>query len=94
LIRRDLIKQIAELAHLELTEEEIGSYTNDLRQILDYFRIIEELATEPTKAHPPAEESAPPLREDVACSFPGLAALLANAPRNRDGFFAVKKVIE
>lgn len=39
---KDTIRKVAKAAHLALSEEELESYSKDLGEILDYFRIIDE----------------------------------------------------
>ncbi|HEY0566073.1 MAG TPA: Asp-tRNA(Asn)/Glu-tRNA(Gln) amidotransferase subunit GatC [Terriglobales bacterium] len=101
-IRQD-VDYVAELAHLELTEEESARMERDLNSILDYIDTLAELDT--TGIEPMAQVAAPlqasqaaddesELRADqLRPSLPHDAAL-ANAPNTDGTFFKVPKVIE
>jgi aspartyl-tRNA(Asn)/glutamyl-tRNA(Gln) amidotransferase subunit C len=87
------IRQIAGLASLELSDEEIRILSRQLNEILRYVEKLNELdiqAVEPT-SHVGTTGQA--LREDrVAPSLP-VSEALANAPEAREGLFTVPKVI-
>ncbi len=91
------VRYIAELAHLNLSDEEIRAYQGDLEEILTYVDKLDELDTasvEPMShvLYPGAEEAA--LREDRL--EPGLSReqALSNAPLSGAGHFKVPLVIE
>jgi len=91
------VRYIAELAHLNLSDEEIVAYQGDLEEILTYVDKLNELDTaqvEPMShvLFPGAEEEA--LREDIL--QPGLdrEQALSNAPLSGAGHFKVPLVIE
>lgn len=88
------VEYIAELARLELTQEEKERYRQQLSAILDYARSLQELDTtgiSPTSSVLAAEL---PLREDE--SRPGLSLedLLRNAPQVENSQFRVPPVLE
>ncbi len=94
MLTREEVLHIAHLARLELTEEEIEQYRQQLSAILDYFQKLQEVDTE---GIPPTASVLPPrsvLRPDEP--RPGLPreALLANAPDVEDGQFRVPPVLE
>ena len=88
-ITRDEVLHVARLARLELTDEEIDRFTDQLSAILEAVAKVSELdlsGVEPT-AHPldlvnvwAEDEPRPSLSVDEA---------LANAPDRHDGFFKV-----
>jgi len=88
-ITRDEVLHVARLARLELTDEEVGRFTEQLSAILEAVAKVSELdlsGVEPT-AHPldlanvwAEDEPRPSLTVDEA---------LANAPDRQDGFFRV-----
>ena len=74
------VEHIAELARLELTDEEVARYQEQLSAVLEYFASLQKVDTE---GIPPTASVLPPrtvLREDNP--RPGLSReeLLANAP--------------
>ncbi len=94
MLSREEVLHIAHLARLELTEEEIEAYRQQLSSILDYFERLKEVDTE---GIPPTASVLPPrtrLREDEP--RPGLSReeLLANAPDVEDGQFRVPPVLD
>ncbi len=91
LSRADVI-HIAELARLELTDEEVARYQEQLSAVLEYFAKLQGVNTE---GIPPTASVLPPrtvLREDEP--RPGLSReeLLANAPDVADNQFRVPPV--
>jgi aspartyl-tRNA(Asn)/glutamyl-tRNA(Gln) amidotransferase subunit C len=88
-ITRDEVLHVARLARLELTEEEVGRFTEQLSAILEAVAKVSELdlsAVEPT-AHPldlvniwADDEPRPSIPVEDA---------LANAPDREAGFFKV-----
>lgn len=94
------VAYVADLAHLDLTEEEHARFLRDLNSILDYADRLNELDT--SHVQPMAQMTAPggdatTLREDIheglRKSLPNDVAL-ANAPDSDGTFFRVPKVIE
>lgn len=43
---RGIVERVAHIAHLDLTEEELGRYERDLTEILDYFQMLDEIPGE------------------------------------------------
>jgi aspartyl-tRNA(Asn)/glutamyl-tRNA(Gln) amidotransferase subunit C len=93
------VERVAELAHLELAEDETARMVRDLNAILDYVAELNELDT--SGVSPLAQLSelqgaagASSLREDgLAPSLPR-AVVMAEAPETDGVFFKVPKVIE
>lgn len=93
MIERKTVEHIANLARLEVTEEEIDSFTRELGSILAYVEQLNEVDTEqvePTAFMVPEHD---PLREDVGTASLPAAETLKNGPAIKKGFFAVPKVI-
>jgi aspartyl-tRNA(Asn)/glutamyl-tRNA(Gln) amidotransferase subunit C len=91
------VRQVADLANLALTDEEIGRMRSELDDILSHIDKLNELDT--SGVEPMAQvlfdagETAT-LREDVERPCLGTEAALANAPLSGAGYFKVPKVIE
>jgi len=93
-LSKELVKHVAVLAKLRLTEEEIETFRRQLSAILDYAGILERLDT---SSIPPTSSVLPltnVLRAD--CVEPSMpqADALANTPRAQDGYFRVKPVLD
>jgi len=88
------VEHIANLARLELTDEEKAHYREQLSAILDYFSQLRELNTAdipPTSSVLPQRSA---LREDQPRPGLSLEELLRNAPDAEAGQFRVPPVLE
>lgn len=87
------VKHIAALARLRLTETEISDYGHKMGEVLDYIHTLDKAQTEgiePTCFMLPQHD---PMRDDVAVPSLPATELLKNAPLEKNGFFAIPKVI-
>ena len=88
------VEHIAELARLELTEEEKKRYTEQLSNILDYAARLQKVDT---SGVPPTSSVLPErsvLRPDEPRPGLTLEALLRNAPNADKGQFRVPPVLD
>jgi len=93
MIDRDQVLHVASLARLELSEDEIGSFTTQLGSILEYVNQLDAAdiaGVEPTCFMPPSHD---PLRDDAETPSLPCAKILENGPFVKKGHFAVPKVI-
>ena len=92
LTRADVI-HIAHLARLELTEEEIERYREQLT-VLDYADRLNELDLEgvPPTAHAVARQNV--FRDDVITPSLPLSDVLHNAPDRHDDQFRIQSVLD
>jgi aspartyl-tRNA(Asn)/glutamyl-tRNA(Gln) amidotransferase subunit C len=93
------VERVAELAHLELTPEEIPGMVKDLNAILDYVAELNELDTAGVAPLSQVSElvgagGGGDLRPDAIRSSLNRAAVMAEAPESDGSFFKVPKVIE
>jgi aspartyl-tRNA(Asn)/glutamyl-tRNA(Gln) amidotransferase subunit C len=106
-ITREDVLRVAELAHLELTLEEVELYRGQLDEILNYIGKLEELDV--SNVEPMAQvlftgvgsaaalgiaNEHPELRDDTLRPCDVADAILAQAPDAAEPFFRVPKVIE
>ena len=91
-VDRDLVLQIAKLAHIELTDEEIELFTSQLGSILQY---VEKLNEESEHAEPFvfSELLSLPLRDDIPVPSLPIEESLKNAPDHRKNLFRVPRII-
>ena len=91
-LSRAEVEHVAKLARLELSEEELALFEEQLSKILDHAQIVTGLDTEgvnPTFSTMPLEnvfrpdEVVPPMSQEEA---------LANAPAPEDGYFRVPRI--
>src|SRR5260370_6307328 len=89
------VTHVADLANLELTDQERQRMVRDLNSILEYIDRLNELDTANV---PPMAQTALQavhvMRKDVFRPSLPHAAALANAPDSDGDFFKVPKVIE
>ena len=91
------VRYVADLAHLELTEEEVKKYLPQIDSILQYVQKLNELDTsriEPMAqvTYPGSENAA--FRADLARHNLSQDEALANAPEPGAGSFKVPRVID
>ena len=93
-ITAEIIREIAVLAKLELTADELKNLTVDLADIVKYVEKLEELELDgvPETAH--ALDLNLVFREDKAEKWLTREKALMNAPAQKNGYFSVPKVIE
>ncbi len=91
------VRYVAELAHLELTEDEVKKFLPQLDSILEYMKKLNELDTngiEPMAQVTYRASENPSLRSDQAQKTFAQDRALANAPERDAGCFKVPRVIE
>jgi aspartyl-tRNA(Asn)/glutamyl-tRNA(Gln) amidotransferase subunit C len=93
-LSRQEVVHIALLARLGLTEEELGRFTEQLSNILENFKVLQQLDTSDI---PPTAQSIAlqnvSRADEVESSFPQ-SEILANAPHQEEGHFRVRAVLE
>ncbi len=93
-LTREQVEYIAELAKLELTDDEIARYTDQLSAVLDYASELQQIPTEtiaPTASVLPISTV---LRDDVVQPSLPRDRAVANAPDAIEGQFRVDAVLD
>jgi len=88
------VRQVAHLARLRLSEEELAIFTDQLDSILTY---MEELDVLNTEGVPPTSHAVPmscPMREDEERPSAPREGILSRSPRHDAEFFIVPKIID
>jgi aspartyl-tRNA(Asn)/glutamyl-tRNA(Gln) amidotransferase subunit C len=93
------VERVAELAHLELSPEEIPGMVTDLNAILEYVAELNQLDTRGVAPLAQVSElegatGQGSLRPDVVLPSLDRATVMAEAPDTDGAFFKVPKVIE
>lgn len=88
------VNYVADLARLQLSEEETESLANDMNQILDYMTTLEELDTSDVKPLEHVIDLEYRLRDDKAKEPLSHEDALKNAPDADTDYFRVPRVIE
>lgn len=92
-LSREDVAYVAMLARLGLTEAEITRMQDQLTSILEHIAAIDRLDTD---AIPPTAQVialSNVMRPDIAADSLPRATVLANAPRQTDGFFEVHAIL-
>ena len=88
------VKHIANLARLELSEDELKRYRGQLSAILDYFQQLESVDTENVPPTANVSDGQTVLRDDQTRPGLTLDELLKNAPESAERLFRVPPVFE
>ncbi|ABM71476.1 Glutamyl-tRNA(Gln) amidotransferase subunit C [Prochlorococcus marinus str. MIT 9515] len=92
-ISSDEVKKVAELARLELNENEIHQHAEQLEKILEYIKQLEKINTENIACTTRAIEVVNVLRKDERRDYENSDELLDLAPSRENKFFKVPKII-
>ena len=92
-ISKEEVKKVAQLARLELNEDEISNHAEQLEKILDYIKQLEKIDTEYVSCTTRAIEVPNVLRKDENKNFKNSEELLDLAPSRENKFFKVPKII-
>ncbi len=87
-----LVKEIAALARLDLSQAETEMFVSQFKDILDYVSILNEVDTENV---PPAYLSSANksvIREDVIEASVPTDEFIANAPQSKDDYVVIPRV--
>ena len=92
-LTREEVRHVASLARLGLRDDEVDRLQDQLSSILDHIAALDRLDT---AAIPPTAQVialSNVMRADIATGSLSREAVLANAPRQADGFFQVHAVL-
>ena len=93
-LSRTEVLQIATLARIALTDEEVELFREQLSEILDQFEALKELDTSGVPPTGHAVDLQAVMREDEAQDSLTVEDVLQNAPRREREYFRVKAVLE
>jgi len=93
-IDQALVRKVAKLSRLELTEAEVEEFTGQLSAILEYMAKLNELDTTDVEPLAHCLPISNVLREDQVKESLGTEATLANAPQRDGDFFKVPKILD
>ena len=92
-ITKEEVKKVANLARLELNENEINNHAGQLEKILDYIRQLEKIDTDDVPCTTRAIEVTNVFRKDEKKSSDCIEELLELGPSREDKYFKVPKII-
>ena len=88
------IRRIADLGHLELSDEEAVRLQGELNNIFQMIERIQAVDTEGVEPMPHPHDGAHRLREDIVREINDRENNMKNAPEQAEGHFLVPQVIE
>jgi aspartyl-tRNA(Asn)/glutamyl-tRNA(Gln) amidotransferase subunit C len=92
-VDKELIKNVASLARLELTEAEVKKFVEDFKEILKSFSVIEKVDTKGLEGAFHSIELKNRLRDDLVEESLSQEEALANTEHKKDGYFKGPKAI-
>lgn len=92
-VSREEIKHIANLARLELNENEIDNYIENLQDILNFAEVVNNAPVQDLDITIGTNEAKNVFRKDEIKVFEDNEALLANATETDRNMFKIPKVI-
>ena len=95
MITKEEIKKIASLAKIDISNDELDNYSNQISKILEYMSVLEEVDT--SKVDDSSNsiiENSQFLREDKIEESLGRDEVMKLAPESDGVYFKVPKVIE
>jgi len=93
-IDADTVRKVALLARIRVEEARLEPLAAELSGILGWIEQLREVDTAGVEPMTSAVAVALPMREDVVTEGGEAKAVLANAPKARNGFFVAPKVVE
>ncbi len=93
-ITQETVQYVAALAKLTVSEEEKQKVAIDLDRILDYIQTMDGLNTEGVEPMSHVLPVKNVFREDIVSNEDNREQLIKNAPKQKDGCFAVPKTVE
>ncbi len=92
-ISSDDVRKVAHLARLDLPEEKIATYTDQLESILEYVGQLQEVDTKGVPETTRAVEVTNVTRADGVQPTPVREEILSQAPQREGDFFRVPKIL-
>ena len=87
-----LVKEIATLARLDLSQEETELFVSQFRDILDYVSMLDNVDTENVPPAYLASANKTGIREDVIEESVPTKDFLANTPQSKDEYVVIPRV--
>ena len=87
------VLHIADLADLNIKEEEIQNYQKNLQEILEFMDILKNIDTNNVQEGIGTVNNSNVFRKDEIKEFEDKESLLANAPEKENNMFKIPKVI-
>ncbi len=87
-----LVREIASLARLDLSQEEMEMFVSQFKDILDYVSILNEVDTENVAPAYLSSANKSVMREDEIQDSVPTEEFLSNAPQSKDDYVVIPRV--
>jgi len=87
------VKKVAVLARIELSDDEVEKFRQDLSTVLDYVDELKQVDTEGLEIVSQVTGLQNIQRADVAVQTEVREEIMANAPAIKDGYYKVKAIL-
>ena len=92
-ITKEEVKKVANLARLELNEDEINNHAKQLEKILEYIKQLEKIDTDDVPCTTRAIEVINVFRKDEKINSKFTEDILELRPSKEDNYFKVPKIL-
>jgi len=93
-IDRNMVRRIAKLARIRVSEEDLPRLEGELNSILKWIEMLNEVDTTDVEPMTSVVKMSIKMRDDIVTEGQNPAAVTANAPKTEDNFYVVPKVVE
>lgn len=93
-ITEEQTRQVAEIARLILSEEEVKKFTKQLQQFVQYAEQLKEVSTDHVAPTSRIEHTKNVLRDDVVKQWISRDEALKNVPEHKDGLIKVPAILD
>lgn len=93
MLSKEEVVKVAQLARIELKEDEIEKFQKDLSSVLDYVAELQEVDTEGLEIVSSVTGLENVAREDTARPVDYQEEIMANAPERKDKYYKVKSIL-
>lgn len=93
MLTTDEVKKVAEMARIELSNEEVEKFQQDLSSVLDYVDALKEVDTDGLEIVSSVTGLENVSRADIAKPIDYQEEIMANAPQTKDKYYKVKSIL-
>lgn len=93
MLSQEEVKKVAEMARIQLTDDEVEKFQKDLSSVLDYVEALKEVDTEGLEIVSSVTGLENVDRLDTAKPVEYQADIMANAPERKDKYYKVKSIL-
>lgn len=93
-ITEEQTRQVAEVARLKLSEEEVKKFTKQLQQFVEYAEQLKEVSTDHVEPTTRVAHTKNVMRDDNVKRWISRDEALKNVPEQKDGFIKVPAILD